>query len=123
MHANRFVTIRDKGQEGVGAISKVIIRGFGGLLLGVCLSLSACIVVNSSSIGEKTGGGSAVSAEYSDYGILHLSAPSTLTANANAALAGQCQSGTLSNVQTELSTRDWFFIVQYYTVTVNAYCK
>jgi hypothetical protein len=29
----------------------------------------------------------------------------------------------LSNVQTELSMRDWFGIVQYYTVTATAACK
>src|SRR5260370_5072280 len=104
-------------------MNKVIVRVSSALALSCCLSLSACVVVNSSSIGEKNGGGSPISAEHSDYGILHLTAPSTLTADANAALAGQCQSGMLSNAQTELSTRDWFFIVQYYTVTVNAVCK
>ena len=62
-------------------------------------------------------------AEYSDYGILHLSAPGNLTSNANAALASQCQSGMITDVQTELSMRDWFAIVQYYTVTAAAVCK
>ena len=93
------------------------------LAAAACLSLSACVVLNSSSISESSGGGSPVMAEYSDYGILHLTAPSTLTANANTALAGKCQSGQLSDVQTELATREWFGIVQYYTITVNGNCK
>jgi hypothetical protein len=50
-------------------------------------------------------------------------APSDLTSSANAALVKQCQSGMLSNVQTELSVRDWFLIVQYYTVDATAVCK
>jgi hypothetical protein len=64
-----------------------------------------------------------VNAEHSAYGILHLSAPSSLTSDTNAALAKQCQSGMLSDVQTELSMRDWFLIVQNYTVTATAVCK
>jgi hypothetical protein len=124
MHANRFKErFADKYWRNNRSKNKVIGALVRTLALSFCLSLSACVVVNSSSISEKTGAGSPINAEYSDYGILHLTAPSTLTANANGALAGQCQSGMLSNVQTELSTRDWFFIVQYYTVTVSAYCK
>jgi hypothetical protein len=101
----------------------MIKRLFETLMVAGCLLLSACIVMNSSSISESTGGRSAVSAEYSDYGILHLTAPVTLTANANTALAAKCQSGLLSDVQTELTTREWFGIVQYYTVTANGNCK
>jgi hypothetical protein len=123
MRANRSIAGGYQRRRVPGGITKATIGGFGAILLGVCISLSACVLVNSSSIGEKTGGGTPVSAEYSDYGILHLTAPWTLTANANSALAGQCQTGMLSNVQTELATRDWFFIVQYYTVTLNAVCK
>jgi hypothetical protein len=94
-------------------------------MLGVslCLVASACVFVNSSAISESTGSGSPVKVEYSDYGILHLIAPSDLTSAANAALVKQCQSGVLSNVQTELSMRDWFLIVQYYTVDATAVCK
>jgi hypothetical protein len=91
--------------------------------IGVCLLASSCVFVNSSAISESAGGGSPVNAAYSDYGILHLTAPSSLTSDANAALAKQCQSGLLSDVQTELSTRDWLLIVQYYTVTTSAVCK
>jgi hypothetical protein len=121
MLANRLIA--EGSQRRRRAIGKTIVAGLKTILLGVCITLSACVLVNSSSIGEKSGGGTPISAEYSDYGILHLTAPWTLTANANAALASQCQSGVLSNVQTELATRDWFLIVQYYTVTLNAVCK
>src|SRR6266403_709147 len=89
----------------------------------VCLLLSACVFVDASAISDSTSGGSAINADYRDYGILHLTAPSNLTSTANATLAKQCQSGMLSDVQTELSMRDWFLIVQYYTVTTAAVCK
>jgi hypothetical protein len=58
-----------------------------------------------------------------DYGILHLSEPEGLTSATDADLLKQCQSGLLTDVQTELSMRDWFLIVQYYTVTASAVCK
>ncbi len=93
------------------------------LVVGACLSLSACVMINSSSISESASGGTPVNAEYSDYGILHLTAPSSLTSGANTALASKCQSGVLSDVQTELSMREWFFIVQYYTVSATGSCK
>src|SRR5579883_122225 len=95
------------------------------LLPGVLLlcALSACVFVRSSSISESSGAGSAVSATDSDYGILRLTKPQGLTAAANADLAKQCPSGLLSDVQTQLSMRDWLLIVQYYTVTANAVCK
>jgi outer membrane protein OmpA-like peptidoglycan-associated protein len=93
------------------------------LALGLCLSLSACVLIHSSAISESSGGGSPVGATHSDYGILRLSKPEGLTSAANADLVRQCQSGLLTDVQTELSMRDWFLIVQYYTLTVNAICK
>jgi len=68
-------------------------------------------------------GGSPVTVAHSDYGVLHLSEPSSLTSDANVDLAKQCQSGRLTDVQTELSMRDWFLIVQYYTLTATAVCK
>ena len=104
-------------------MSKLAARILRTLSIGVCLLASSCVFVNSSAISESTGSGTAVSAEHSDYGILHLTAPWSLTSDANAALAKQCQSGMLSDVQTELATRDWFLIVQYYTVTTAAVCK
>ena len=93
------------------------------LAVGLCLSLSACVLIHSSAISESSGGGSPVGATHSDYGILRLSKPEGLTSAANADLVRQCQSGLLTDVQTELSMRDWFLIVQYYTLTVNAICK
>jgi len=86
-------------------------------------SLSACVFIHSSTIGQTTGSGSSVSAVDSDYGILRLSKPQGLTSAANADLNKQCQSGLLTDVQTQLSMRDWFLIVQYYTVVANAVCK
>ena len=102
---------------------RFVIRLSRALALGVCLLLSACVLIHSGAISEGAAGGSSVKAEYSDYGILHLTAPLNLTSDANAALARECQSGMLSNVQTELSMRDWLLIVQYYTVTATADCK
>jgi hypothetical protein len=104
-------------------MNKLVVWLFRTLALGVCLLLSACVLIHSGAISESNGGGAAVKAEYSDYGILHLSAPANLTSSANAALVSQCQSGMISDVQTELSMRDWFAIVQSYTVTAAAVCK
>jgi hypothetical protein len=83
---------------------------------------SGCVVVNSSSISEATGGGTAVSAETSDWGFMHLSSPTTLTADANTALRNGCQSGMMSGVTDQLKTREWI-IIEYYTVTATANCK
>ena len=91
--------------------------------VGACLSLSGCVLIHSSAISGTSGGGSAVTATFSDYGILHLSEPSNLASGANADLIKRCQSGQLTDVQTELSMRDWFLIVQNYTLTANAVCK
>jgi hypothetical protein len=104
-------------------MNRLVVWLFRSLALSVCFFLSACVLIHSGAISESTGGGSAVQSEYSDYGILHLTAPANLTSSANSALAAQCQSGMLSDVQTELSMRDWFLIVQYYTVTTAARCK
>jgi hypothetical protein len=104
-------------------MNKLVVWLFRTSVIGGCLLLSACVFVHSSAISASSGSGSAVNAEYSDYGILHLTAPLGLTSDANAALAKQCQSGVLSDVQTELSMRDWLLIVQYYTVTAAAVCK
>lgn len=87
------------------------------------ISLSACVMIHSSRIGETSGSGSPVSAVDSGYGILRLSKPEGLTSAANADLLKQCQSGLLTDVQTQLSMRDWLLVVQYYTVAANAVCK
>jgi outer membrane protein OmpA-like peptidoglycan-associated protein len=89
----------------------------------LAFSLSACVFIHSSTIGQTTGSGSPISAAESDYGILRLSKPQGLTSAANADLLKQCQSGLLTDVQTQLSMRDWFLIVQYYTLAANAICK
>src|ERR1700730_5556084 len=86
------------------------------------ISLSACVFIHSSTIGESTGSGSAVAAADSGYGILRLTKPQGLTSAANADLLKQCQSGLLTDVQTQLSMRDWLLVVQYYTVAANAGC-
>lgn len=96
---------------------------FSTLAVGLCLSLSACVLIHSSTISESSGSGSPVTATRSDYGILRLSKPAELTSTTNADLLKQCQSGLLTDIQTELSMRDWFLIVQYYTLTANAICK
>lgn len=104
-------------------MNKLVVWLFRMFGMGICLLLSACVFVQSSAISESNGSGSPVKVEHSDYGILHLMAPSGLTPDANAALVKECQSGVLSDVQTELSMRDWFLLVQYYTVAVTAVCK
>jgi outer membrane protein OmpA-like peptidoglycan-associated protein len=86
------------------------------------ISFSACIWIRSSTIGETTGSGTPVGASASDYGILGLTQPQGLTSTVSAELARQCASGLLTDVQTQLSMRDWFLIVQYYTIAANAVC-
>lgn len=95
------------------------------LSVGALLStwLSACLFINSSTISQTTGSGAAASATDSDYGILHLTKPDGLTSAANADLLKQCPTQLLTDVQTQLSVRDWFLIVQNYTVAANAVCK
>jgi outer membrane protein OmpA-like peptidoglycan-associated protein len=92
------------------------------LAVGACLPLSACILIHASAISQSSGSGSPVSTEHSDYGILHLTAPADLTSASNADLVKQCQSGLLSDVQTQLSMREWF-LVQYYTLAATAVCQ
>jgi hypothetical protein len=66
--------------------------------------------------------GNAVSASVSDMGFVDLVAPTGLTHSANQQLATQCSSGKFTDVQNELSMRD-FLIVQLYTVSANAVCQ
>ena len=95
------------------------------LSFGALLStlLSACLFINSSTISQTTGSGAAVSATDRDYGILHLTKPDGLTSGANADLLKQCPTQLLTDIQTQLSVRDWFLIVQNYAVAANAICK
>jgi outer membrane protein OmpA-like peptidoglycan-associated protein len=113
--------MKTKGRSTKSAIAALLQTLVVGAFLAV--SLSACVFIHSSTIGPTTGAGSPVSAADSDYGILRLSKPEGLTSAANADLMRQCQSGLLTDVQTQLSMRDWFLIVQYYTVGANAICK
>ncbi|MHB1927470.1 MAG: hypothetical protein ACYCRD_09430 [Leptospirillum sp.] len=53
-------------------------------------------------------------------GLLHLTAPKDLTAKANKDLLTKCTSGRLSNVLTQLSDRDYFWIVQVYKLHATA---
>src|SRR5579863_7488420 len=87
------------------------------------LSLGGCITIGSSSISSKHGGtGRPISADFSDMGILRLTVPANFTRSANDALVGQCQSGKVTDVQTELQMRD-FFIVQMYDDYVSGVCE
>lgn len=90
-------------------------------LLAACLSTSACIMISSSSISDRAANGAAISANASDMGFLHLVAPQGLTNTANTNLLGQCATGKVTGVATELTMRD-FLIVQLYNVAVNGNC-
>ena len=112
-------------KESGEGLRKPIAASIGLLIVGATFSLcfSACVMIQSSTIGESTGAGSPVSARESDYGLLRLSKPQGLTSAASADLAKQCPSGLLTDVQTQLSMRDWLLLVQYYTVAADAVCK
>ncbi len=86
------------------------------------LMMSGCYVVNSGTISSTLAKGNIVSASATDWGILHLSAPEGLTSNVDAQLLSQCPSGKVSNVSTELATRE-FFVAQMYTVSANGSCQ
>jgi hypothetical protein len=86
------------------------------------MMLSGCIMLESSTIGEREGTGQSVSASSDGWGILRLTTPMGLTSGVNTQLAGACPSGKFTNAQTELSMRD-FIIVQLYTVSADAVCK
>ena len=92
-------------------------------LLAACLVLSGCIALQSRSISDRSGSGSGqtVSVFSSDYGILRLTEPEGLTETTNSKLVGQCQTGRVTSVVTELSMREWI-IIQWYTVSANAIC-
>jgi hypothetical protein len=92
------------------------------LLLAACVTASGCVFLQSSSVSDRGGAGAAISASASDIGILHLTAPSGLTQTALANLLGNCATGKVSGVSTELSVRD-FFLVQSYNVSVSGTCQ
>jgi len=86
------------------------------------MTLNGCVMIESSSIGERRATGQGATATADGYGILRLTAPVGLTTGANSQLAGSCPSGKFTNPQTELTMRD-FIIVQYYTVKADAVCE
>jgi len=93
-------------------------------MLAPALALSGCIMVSSSAISDSTrgSGGSTATASATDWGILRLTAPQGLTGVANQQLVNACQGGKFTDVQTELSMRD-FILAQMYTVSAVATCQ
>lgn len=99
---------------------------FGVLLACGFLAATGCVSINSSAISDSSKGtaGQVIHATVSgDPGILRLMAPKDLTVQANKALLSQCPSGRLTNVQTQLSTRDFFGFVQLYKIRATAVCQ
>ena len=97
------------------------------LTLGVlapCLALSGCIIVESSSISssDRSQAGNTATASATDWGILRLTAPQGLTGIANQQLSSACPGGKFTDVQTELSVRD-FILAQMYQVNAVAICQ
>jgi outer membrane protein OmpA-like peptidoglycan-associated protein len=91
------------------------------MALLICLAVPGCIILQSSTISDRTESGPRVAGKESSFGMLHLTVPEGLTEFANADLVRQCPSGILSNVTTELKFREWF-IFQYYSVWASAEC-
>jgi len=103
---------------------RILSRFFPFAALASCLALSGCIMVSSSSISDsdRTQAGNTVTASATDWGILRLTAPQGLTGIANQQLASGCPGGKFTDVQTELSMRD-FILAQMYMVNAVAICK
>jgi len=91
-------------------------------LTTACIGLAGCIMIQSSSISGSAGPGTAVTGQANDMGILHLSVPQNLTQTANSQLLSGCASGKVTDVQTELSMRD-FILVQMYKVSASGVCQ
>jgi len=93
----------------------------------IALSLfGGCTWINSGSISEsnKASVGTPIRAiGTSEYGLFHITSPKDLTQKANDALLSQCQSGTMTDVQTQLNVRDFFLLVQVYKMEASAICK
>jgi hypothetical protein len=86
------------------------------------LMLSGCIFMQSSTISDSAGKGSPISAQASDMGYLLLVPPGNVTQMAADQLVNQCASGKVTNVQTELSVRNFLSIVQQYQASANGVC-
>jgi hypothetical protein len=91
------------------------------MVLGLCVMLSGCVWLRSSSIGDRGGSGQTVRVSTGDYGILHLTTPDGITEAANSQLVSQCQ-GKLTNPQTEMALRVWI-LIQWYSVNATAVCQ
>ena len=94
------------------------------LSMGAAL-LTGCVFVHSSTTSDTPPSMNAPTVRVTqegDLGLLHLTAPKDLTAKANASLLAQCPSGHLVNVRTQLSERDFFWIVQDYKLRVEGEC-
>ena len=91
-------------------------------LAAAALSLSGCVVMKSSSISDSAGKGNAITAQASDNGYLVLIGPGNVTRTAADQLVNQCASGKVTDVQSELSVRDFLGIVQVYQVDANGVC-
>ena len=87
----------------------------------MCVVLSGCVALRSSAISDRSGGGQSATAEADDYGILHLTSPDNLTETASSQLLSKCP-GKLTNVQTELTMREWI-LIQWYVVSATAVCQ
>ncbi len=86
------------------------------------LGASGCVALRSASISDSAGKGNAVNAQASDNGYLWLIAPGNVTQVAADQLVSQCASGKVTDVQTELSVRDFFGIVEVYNSSANGVC-
>ncbi len=92
------------------------------VLAAASLGLCGCFAVVTGTISSTPAKGNPIGASASDWGILHLTVPQGLTSNVNGQLQGQCPSGKVSNVSTELDIRE-FFLAQQYTVIASGYCS
>jgi outer membrane protein OmpA-like peptidoglycan-associated protein len=90
-------------------------------LIIITTIFEACVAIKSSVISERIGEGQAVSASSDDYGFLYLTTPDGLTTKVSSQLVSRCPGGELTNVQTELSMRN-FLLVQLYNVSAAALC-
>ena len=94
-------------------------------LAGGAALLSGCVFIPSSTLSDRPPASNATTVrvvEEGELGVLHLSSPKDLTTKADADLLAQCPSGRLVNVRTQLSDRDWIWIVQDYKLRAEADC-
>ena len=87
--------------------------------------LSGCVYIPSSTLSDRPPASNATTVrvvEEGGLGVLHLTSPKDLTTKADADLLAQCPSGRLVNVRTQLSDRDWVWIVQDYKLRAEADC-